>query len=289
MSTEDLHQGLAHDLAVMAANPHRRSVLAWIATALTIPILGCGDDKGSDSAGGTGGGADSSGGDSGGDSDSAASGDTGTWDDTCSTMPEETAGPYPGDGSNGPNALTLEDIVRSDIRSSIGDLSGTAEGVSLRVRLRLVNASDGCTPLTGYAIYLWHCDRDGAYSLYTDTTQNYLRGVQVTDSDGVVSFTTVFPGCYAGRWPHIHFEVYPSLADTSSSRNVVSTSQLALPEESCDLVYAVTGYEASARNFTSESLDTDIVFSDGADAQIPAMTGDVTSGFAASLTVGVEV
>lgn len=278
MSDEHTHTGLAADLALMARPLPRRDVLAWLATALTIPILGCGEDKGADSGGGdTGLG------------DPTDTGDSATWDDTCSVIPEETAGPYPGDGSNGPNALTLDDIVRSDIRSSVGALSGTAEGVGLKVRMRLVNASDGCTPLAGYAIYLWHCDRDGDYSLYTNTSQNYLRGVQVTDADGVVSFTTIFPGCYSGRWPHIHFEVYPSLADTSSSRNVVATSQLAMPEDSCALVYAVSGYEASVPNFASASLDTDNVFSDGADTQLPAMSGDPSAGLVATITVGIAV
>lgn len=284
MSHDEHHQGLAADLALMTANPHRRRVLAWIATAMVLPIVGCADDKDSDSAGG-----DDSTGDSTGDSsaDSTSSGETGAWDDTCTTIPEETAGPFPGDGSNGPNVLSLDDVVRSDIRSSIGALSGTAEGVLLKVRLRLVNVSDGCTPLVGYAIYLWHCTRDGQYSLYNDTTQNYLRGVQVTDGDGVVTFTTVFPGCYPGRWPHIHFEMYPSLDATSDAGNKVATSQLALPEASCNEVYAVAGYESSATNLAGLSLDTDNVFRDGADAQLADMSGDVSSGLVASLTVGI--
>src|SRR6185369_5639030 len=113
----------------------------------------------------------------------------------------ETAGPYPADGSNANlNALALSGIVRSDIRSSIAGATGVAAGVALTVRLALVNTNGSCADLAGYAVYLWHCDRDGQYSLYSAgvTGENYLRGVQVSDSDGMVSFTTIFPGCYSG-------------------------------------------------------------------------------------------
>jgi protocatechuate 3,4-dioxygenase beta subunit len=136
-------------------------------------------------------------------------------------------------------------------------------------------------PLAGGAVYLWHCDRAGQYSLYSAAIpqENYLRGVQETDDQGRVSFTTVFPACYAGRWPHIHFEVYPSLAKATNSANKIATSQMALTEEASEAVYATTGYEASVQNLSRVSLDSDNVFSDGYDLQIPFITGNVTSGY----------
>ena len=77
-------------------------------------------------------------------------------------IPEETAGPYPGDGSNGPNVLTESGVVRPDITSSFGDASGVAEGVPMTVRLKVYDLNgDDATPLAGAAVYLWHCDRDG--------------------------------------------------------------------------------------------------------------------------------
>src|SRR5262249_22420946 len=140
-------------------------------------------------------------------SDSSTSGGTATG--SCAKIPEETAGPYPGDSSNGPNVLNQTGVVRSDIRSSFAGLSGTAAGIPLTIALTIVSATT-CAPLANYAVYLWHCDRAGLYSLYSAgaTNQNYLRGVQSADSNGVVNFTSIFPACYAGRWPHIHFEVY---------------------------------------------------------------------------------
>jgi protocatechuate 3,4-dioxygenase beta subunit len=110
-------------------------------------------------------------------------------------VPEETAGPYPEDGTSngGTNALSLEGIVRSDVRSSVGGATGTAGGVPLTVRLTIQDA--GCTPLAGYAVYIWHCDREGRYSMYSAgaTAENHLRGVQLTDDAGVVEFLTIFP------------------------------------------------------------------------------------------------
>ena len=207
----------------------------------------------------------------------------------CATrIPEETQGPYPGDGSNGPSVLGLSGVVRSDIRSSFAGLSGTAAGVPLTVTLTIVSAST-CAPLAGRAVYIWHCDREGRYSLYTSgvTNQNYLRGVQEADSGGRVSFTTIFPACYAGRWPHIHFEVYPTLASASSVANKSATSQIALPKSTCDEVYATVGYETSVRNLSQVSLASDMVFSDGASLELATITGNVTSGYGASLTVAV--
>ena len=74
--------------------------------------------------------------------------------------------------------------------------------------------------------------------------QNYLRGVQIADATGVVTFTSIFPACYSGRWPHIHFEVYPDQAGITDASKAIATSQVALPKATCDLVYAQSGYAA---------------------------------------------
>ncbi len=209
---------------------------------------------------------------------------------TCSVIPEETAGPYPGDGSNGKNALVLAGIVRSDIRSSVGSASGVAAGVPLTVEITLINANDGCGSLEDYAIYLWHADRDGNYSMYSSAvaSENYLRGVQETDANGKVVFQTIFPGCYDGRWPHIHFEIYPSLAKAVSSKNKVATSQLALPGNVCTQVYKSSGYSKSVTNLAKTSLTKDNVFSDGSSLQLATTEGDNTNGYVARLSVAIR-
>lgn len=211
-----------------------------------------------------------------------------------SEIPQETNGPYPADGSNASNqsinVLTRSGIVRSDIRTSIST-GNTAPGVPLTFTLTLVDSNSDCTPLVGYAVYVWHCNRDGNYSLYSNgvTNQDYLRGVQETDSNGNVTFTSIFPACYSGRWPHVHFEVYPSLAKATGASNVIHTSQLALPEATCKTVYATTGYSQSVQNLSKVTLASDNVFGDGYSLQLPTISGDVTNGYTAQLTVGVNV
>ncbi len=209
---------------------------------------------------------------------------------TCDTIPEETAGPFPGDGSNGPNALTESGVVRSDIRSSFGSASGVAEGVPLTIKMTVEDKAKGCARLAGAAVYVWHCDREGRYSLYSQgvTNENYLRGVQVTDSSGLVTFSSIFPACYSGRWPHIHFEVYPGLDTATSSANTIATSQIALPQDACATVFATDGYSQSVRNLSQVSLNSDNVFGDdGGVHQLGKVTGSVAQGFVVELTVPV--
>jgi protocatechuate 3,4-dioxygenase beta subunit len=258
--------GLHRDLLATGAAMSRRQLLRAAATfgigSSALPLFGCGGSSPTDPTLGTAG---------------------------CQTrIPQETAGPFPGDGSNGPDVLGQTGVVRSDIRSSFAGLSGVADGVSLTIQLTVVSAST-CDVLTGRAVYLWHCDRLGRYSLYSQgvTNQNYLRGVQEADGSGRVSFTSIFPACYQGRWPHIHFEVYPTLASATNVANKVATSQIALPKVVCDQVYATSGYEQSVVNLSQVSLATDNVFSDGANLELATMTGAVGAGFTASLTIAV--
>lgn len=268
----DLHdhdRGLAFDLSTLL---NRRRALALFAGAGLATLAGCGSNPEGSSAASTAA-----------TSPSTASGST------CEEIPKETAGPYPGDGSNGPNVLTQSGIVRSDIRSSFGSAHGTAEGVPLTINLTVLDNANGCAPNVGAAVYLWHCNRDGLYSLYGQgiTDQNYLRGVQAADSNGRVTFKSIFPAAYSGRWPHIHFEVYPDLSAATSAGNLTATSQLALPEDACKLVYATDGYSQSVRNLAQTSLASDNVFGDGSAQQLAKVSGDVTTGFTAELSVPV--
>ena len=204
-------------------------------------------------------------------------------------VPDETGGPFPGDGSNGPNVLDDSGVVRGDIRSSFGSSTTTAEGVPLVIQLTVRDAASG-DAVDGAGVYLWHCDRDGNYSLYSEgvTGENYLRGAQEADAAGTVSFTSIFPACYSGRWPHIHFEVYASLSDATSSGPIVKTSQIALPKEACEAVYATSGYEQSVANLAQVSLRGDNVFGDdGGIHQLATMSGDAAGGYTAALTIGV--
>ena len=205
-------------------------------------------------------------------------------------VPDETAGPYPGDGSNGVDVLERSGIVRSDIRSSL-DGGATAQGVPMTLKLTVLDRANGDVPFAGAAVYVWHCDAQGGYSMYSRGIENetHLRGVQVAGADGSVTFTSIFPACYSGRWPHIHFEVYPNAGAITESTNAIATSQVALPEDVCAAVYALGEYSGSSRNMSQLSLATDNVFSDdGGALQMATVSGDTTSGYAVALTVRVD-
>jgi protocatechuate 3,4-dioxygenase beta subunit len=245
----------------------RRSVMKLIAGVGLVSLVGCASD----------------------DDESAASTTAPSTTTTCDTIPQETAGPFPGDGSNGPNVLTQAGVVRRDITSSFGSADGMADGVPLAIKLTILDDAM-CSAFAGAAVYLWHCDGEGRYSLYSPgvTDENYLRGVQEAAADGTVTFESIFPGAYSGRWPHIHFEVYRSLDAAASAKGKVATSQLALSEDTCRAVYATSGYEASVRNLAGTSLARDNVFRDDlALHQLGRVTGSVADGYTVSLTVPV--
>jgi len=293
--------GLEHDLRALAQQQERRQMLRWLGSVGTLtataalPLVGCGGGGDAGSTGTTTG-ATTSTGSSGTSTDTTSTSSTGgTSLNTCSVAPEETAGPYPGDGSNTSNGATsnvlaLASIVRSDIRSSIDGASGTAAGVPLVLTIQLTNTNAACASLEGYAIYLWHCNRDGKYSLYSSgvTDQNYLRGVQATDASGNVTFTTVFPGCYDGRMPHMHLEIYRSLTTATSFSNKLKTTQLAFPVSTCTEVYTnASGYSASLTNLGKISFATDNVFSDGVTLEMTTLSGSVAAGYTGHITLSI--
>ena len=204
-------------------------------------------------------------------------------------LPYEMAGPFPGDGSNrGPagqaNALALPGIERPDIRASVAGARRVAEGVPLALRLKLVSARD-CSVLQGWSVYLWQCDAAGRYSMYDEelVDDDHLRGLQRSDADGELGFVTVFPGCYPGRMPHLHVQLYAP-GGTAAPR---LTSQLAFEPEVCERVYRTAAYEKSRRPFARLSFARDRLFRDGVDLQMMRTT-EAAGGLQASITVAVE-
>jgi protocatechuate 3,4-dioxygenase beta subunit len=268
---EVVDQGLGFDLGTLHSRRRALRFLGLGAAAVGLTACGSGDTGASTSTTTT----------------TAGSSAAGAADE----IPDETAGPYPGDGSNGPDVLGESGVVRSDIRSSFGEFSGTAEGVPMTLELTLSDLANGGAAFAGVAVYVWHCTREGGYSLYSEEVadQNFLRGVQMADDTGKVTFTSIFPACYDGRWPHIHFEVYPDEKSTSDAANAIATSQVALPQDVCETVYAETGYEDSVGNLSRVSLASDNVFGDDEAAlQLATVTGDVAGGYTVKLAVGVD-
>lgn len=193
----------------------------------------------------------------------------------CKTIPEETAGPYP----DKTGMLDDPAFYRQDVTEG-------KEGLPLTVELVVVDVNDSCAPVAGAVVEIWHCDADGNYSEYTQpgydgTGETFLRGLQTADANGKVTFTTIYPGWYAGRVTHIHFDIYVN-------KNVVKTSQMAFPETITAEVYSqVSPYTAKGQNPTTNA--TDNIFSDGTSLQMASLSGDTTNGYKATLTVGVAL
>lgn len=189
----------------------------------------------------------------------------------CDLSPSETAGPFP---IKTPAQLVQENII------------GNRTGVALLITLTIQDQSDDCNPLSGVLVDLWHCDAEGNYSQYGETqmqqtdytNEDFLRGRQTTDSNGQVSFISIFPGWYMGRAPHIHVEIL------DSNENSIRVTQIAFPKDTCDTVYATTGYNGEADTLNA----SDNVFSDSLDGNmLDSLTGNTTDGYTLLKTIVV--
>ena len=199
---------------------------------------------------------------------SSATGDSsgGTSNSACAVIPSETEGPYPDRTGMISNAA----FYRQDITEG-------KPGTPLTLALTVVNVASGCTPVADATIEVWHCDHTGGYSEYT-TAGTYLRGLQKTGANGRAAFTTIYPGWYPGRSTHVHLDVFVN-------GSLVRTTQMAFPEDVTAAVYAQGVYASRGQNPTTNSRDN--VFSDGVSNELATMTGNVTSGYTASLQIGV--
>ena len=214
----------------------------------------------------------------------------------CSATPRETRGPFPADGSNGGprpiNALAMAGVVRRDIRNSFAGMNGRADGVLLELELMLAREA-GCAALPGHAVYLWQNDAAGAYSLYDLPGENYLRGMQSADAEGRVRFTAIVPGCYGGRYPHCHFEVFESAEAALDGARPLLVSQLAFPDAACRAIYRDDPrYGDSLGNLDRLPLGRDFVFRDldaeGRTSQLLRLEGDPARGYRGRATVGLS-
>lgn len=210
----------------------------------------------------------------------------------CPATPTEIRGAVPADGSNGRprpiNMLTMDGIVRRDIRGGFAGMAGRAEGVPLELEIDLVETRS-CAALAGCAVYLWQNDAAGAYSLYDLPGENYLRGLQPADAQGRVRFTLIVPGCYGGRYPHCHFEVFAGIDAALNGERPLLVSQLAFPEAPCRGIYREDArYGDSLGNLDRLPIERDFVFGDTrAEGQLVAMEGEPAHGYTGTATVAL--
>jgi protocatechuate 3,4-dioxygenase beta subunit len=224
---------------------HRREALAKLGAAGAVLAFGCGDGSATSPS-------DPAGGSSSGGSTNAS----------CAVTPTETVGPYP----------SLTDMFRSDIREG-------KSGTPLTLTITVVNSSSNCSPVANANVEIWQCDATGNYSQYNNQqSATYLRGIQTTNANGEVTFTTVYPGWYQGRATHIHVEV---VRNGSS----VKVTQIAFPESTNAAVYGTGVYASRGANPTSNARDG--IFADSLDSELATVSGDPANGLTATFRVGI--
>jgi protocatechuate 3,4-dioxygenase beta subunit len=291
----------------------RRMMLGVIGTGLGAILVGCsstdatldGTSSGGTSAGGTtaGGGstAGSTTGTSGGGTTGGSTGvgTTGTsGEPVCVLTQNVTRGPYFIDEAEDPN--DQNDVVdsqipeRSDIRSDTEGTAGLQDGLPLNLSLTIYSYANGvCTPLPGAQVDIWHCNAEGLYSDISansnqgQTGRNFLRGYQITDSNGIVSFITVYPGWYQGRVTHIHLKI--RVRDGSQTITTEATTQLFFADATTAAVYGVAPYASKGQN--SIQNDGDMVYGSLTNpaANLAALAGNTTNGYSASASIGVAL
>ena len=196
----------------------------------------------------------------------------------CVVHPQQTEGPF----------FVDERLLRSDVRSDsrTGTLSA---GLPLELRLTMmqVSAAGACAPLAGAQVDIWQCDAVGRYSGANDRRnstngQTFLRGHQITDANGVVQFTTIYPGWYPGRAVHIHFKVRTAATSSAASE---FTSQFYFDERLTDRVHARSPYSTHTGQRTRN--ESDGPFRDGGTQLVLPVT-ERGQGYAVSFTVGMR-
>ncbi|MGH9147640.1 MAG: intradiol ring-cleavage dioxygenase [Vicinamibacterales bacterium] len=225
----------------------RREVITLLGAAGAGLALGCGGDTPTSPTAPTGG---------------ATTG--GTTNSACAVTPTETIGPFP----------SLTDLIRSDIREG-------KSGTTLTLTITVVNTNNSCGSVSGADVEIWQCDAAGSYSQYgTQQAETYLRGIQTTDANGQVTFTTIYPGWYQGRATHIHVDVVRAGAS-------VKVTQIAFPEATNAAVYGTGVYASRGSNPTANTADN--IFSDSLSSELATVSGDPTSGITATFRIGVAV
>jgi protocatechuate 3,4-dioxygenase beta subunit len=156
----------------------------------------------------------------------------------------------------------------------------------------VVDTDKGCAPYANAQVDIWHCNAAGVYSDISaeDTSsESWLRGYQLTDASGQVTFTTIIPGWYSGRTTHIHLRVRSSYSEASSTTDGTNTTQLFFSQTLIDtLATSVAAYSGEGTNPTTNAADR--VYSEEVDgATLLVLTGDGTGGYTASVTIGLPI
>jgi protocatechuate 3,4-dioxygenase beta subunit len=182
-----------------------------------------------------------------------------------------------------------DQLNRTDIRSD--PLEGSvSEGTPLTLKISVFDvASNSCSPLEGAQVDIWHCDAMGIYSGVSErgfntVGQQFLRGYQLTDSNGGVQFLTIYPGWYSGRTVHIHFMIRTKAAD---GQDYEFTSQFFFDDALSDKVFSQEPYAGKGQRDTLNTSDN--IYNNGGDQLLLDVTGNSVNGYIASINIGLDL
>lgn len=199
----------------------------------------------------------------------------------CTKTRSETEGPFP---------------TKSPAAYQITDITNNRTGIPFIIELAFKNTLKNCDPAWGLAVDIWHCDKDGYYSEYGGPgnpfqtkdmrNEHFLRGRQITNPDGIVTYKSIFPGWYDGRSTHIHVHIY------SPKGQSLLITQIAFPEGSNSAVVQVNassanGYTKGMSGYTYNAQDGE--FKDGVSDEMSVVTGSVSTGYKLTHTIYVPV
>jgi protocatechuate 3,4-dioxygenase beta subunit len=200
----------------------------------------------------------------------------------CTVSPEGEEGPYfVDDSGNG--------FARSDIRSNL-DGSSVQDGIPLKLSISVFDSENSCAAMANVQVDIWHCNASGVYSaeeVESTSGETWLRGYQLTDSNGLVTFVTIIPGWYAGRTTHIHLRLRSSYDSTSTGGT--NTNQLFFPQDVITTISTtISPYSAEGTNPTTNA--TDHVYAGEVSGEtLLTLSGDTSSGYTATFNVNLPV
>jgi protocatechuate 3,4-dioxygenase beta subunit len=214
------------------------------------------------------------------DAATSGSGDAGA----CASTLEGEVGPYFADDS-------ADGFNRTDITANLDGTSVQA-GIPLVLTVYIYDAQNSCTPYVGAQVDIWHCNASGVYSdiaAESTSTEQWLRGYQITDSTGKIAFTTIVPGWYQGRTTHIHLRIRSSYDEAAGLSDGTNTTQVFFSQTLIDTIATtITPYNSEGTNPTTNASDH-VYAGETNGTNVLAMTGDTTSGYTATLSIYLPI
>jgi len=209
---------------------------------------------------------------------------TTTTDPSTTLTPEGEIGPYFADDS-------ASGFNRSNILSNL-DGTSTQSGIPLTLKVYVYDSENSYAALAGAQVDIWHCNASGIYSdesVESTSSETWLRGYQLTDSTGLVTFKTIFPGWYQGRTTHIHLRIRSKYSEASSTSDGTNTTQVFFPQATIDAINtSVSPYSALGTNPTTNASDH--VYTPETEGEtLLTLSGDNAAGYTTSFTVNLPI